>query len=105
MDIVAQPAGREQAMIEKRLAEDRVFTIDCSELLREYELIVKSLSADGPGLTLSNAWSRAGRVIELNIGGGQVPSTLPFKDFQASVNVLTTQGTLRVAFTVRVYKF
>lgn len=91
-------------MIEKRSGDNRSFLIDCSDLLREYELIVKALQVYGPGLTMLNAWSRDGRTVEVNIGGGQVPSNLPYRDFPATVTLLTTQGTLQVAFTVRSFK-
>lgn len=104
LEIKATQAGQEQELAQKRASEERPFSIDCTDLLREYELIVKVLSVSANGLTTGAAQTRTGTDLEVILGGGSVPSNLPSKDFKVLVTAQTTQGTLAVSFGVRVYK-
>lgn len=106
-DAAARPAGSAPPKIKKRIADDRTYLIDCTDILTApHEYIVSVTSATGEGLsTCSAAMARAGTALALHVAGGPEPATsrATYADVDVRVLMTTTQGTIETAITVRVY--
>lgn len=103
-DAIATQPGKPVPRIDKRLADDRVYSIDCTLLLRADELLTQVTSAEGAGLELSGARTRQGKAMEIRIAGGAVPPNMPYKDHAVAATLKTTRGSIGIAFDVRVYR-
>lgn len=102
-DAIASLPGQPAPRIAKRAADARLYTIDCSPLLKQLELLTGVVSAESAGLDVSAARTRQGLRVEMLIAGGSVPTSMPHKDYDVSVVVDTQRGRIAVQFEVRVY--
>lgn len=105
MDAKAVRAGLEQEPLLKRPAEQRIFTIDCSEVLQKHELIVAVTDVEAAsGLTAQQARTRNGTSIEVLISGGPVGSNQDHRDYPLNLTARTSQGVLNLTIGVRSVK-
>lgn len=104
IDAVATVAGTTAPVISKRAADDRTYIVECSALLRKFELVtaVASLSAD-TGLTVSGQAVEQGSLVRFSASGGTVPQGQPSIDYTVRITVTTTNGQVQANVTVRVY--
>ena len=80
----------------------RPFTVDCTPLLREHELMGAVLCLDASNL-LCTARVLQGLQLELRIGGSELPDGAPFADYPVRALVRTSQGQIEVLVEVRVH--
>lgn len=102
MNVIARPAGKQPVRVEKRQVDARIYTVDCTPLLREHELMAAVLSLDA-GPFLGAAYVRQGLQLELRLGDGKVADGAPFTDHLVRALVRTSQGRIEVQVEVRVY--
>ena len=103
--IQLKPAGQPAPKLEKRAIESILYTLDCAELLQQYELIVR---VDTPvtksGLNLTQLRPRKGKSIELRIDN-DVLGTAAYLDYNIQLLFYTSFNNSKSAvFQLRVHK-
>lgn len=103
VDVVARPVGQAPASISKRPADSRAYLVDCAPLLRKWELMARARTAAPPpeGLACRARPLPGGTVLEVHLSGGPAAGGLRSKDLPLRLAVVTSQGQIEVALTVR----
>ena len=106
IDVVARPVGQAPASINKRQADARAYLVDCAPLLRKWELMVRARPATPPsdGLVCRARPLAGGTVLEVHLAGGPAPVGVRPLDVPLRLAVVTTQGQIEVALTVRMHE-
>ena len=102
---VLKQAGHQVPKVEKRAIESILFTLDCSELLDQHELIdhVES-TQEYPGMDLSDIRPRKGRNIEVRVDNDPL-TTSQYTDYTISLMFTTIFKNKKSAvFNLRVHK-
>lgn len=102
-DAVATVAGKPAPRINKRQGDDRVYRVDCTPLLRQYELLVAVTSCAAAGLQVSGGRTREGRFLEVRIAASSVVDGSSHQDHAMHAVLRTSQGAIDVAVDVRVF--
>lgn len=105
-DVIARPAGQAPASINKRPADARAYLVDCAQLLRKWELMVRARPATPPsdGLVCRARPLAGGTVLEVHLAGGPAPVGVRPLDVPLRLAVVTTQGQMELALTVRMHE-
>jgi hypothetical protein len=106
-DAKAQVPGKPLPRLDMRAKDARPFRIDCSALLREFELLVCMESADSskPHLVaIESSRTRAGTAIEAHLRVSDDAAPVKFEDATLTLVAKTTQGFLRVTVLARVHE-
>lgn len=103
-DVVARPVGQAPASLNKRPADSRAYLVDCAPLLRKWELMARARATSAPdGLVCRARPLAGGTVLEVHLSGGPAPEGLRAREVPLRLAVVTTQGQIEVALTVRMH--
>jgi hypothetical protein len=99
-DVVARPVGQAPASINKRPADARAYLVDCAQLM------VRARPATPPadGLVCRARPLAGGTVLEVHLAGGPAPVGVRPLDVPLRLAVVTTQGQIELALTVRMHE-
>lgn len=108
LDVTASAAGKKLPVVEKFASEVRLCRVDCTPLLRPYELMAGVLStrtAGNGGARVVSARTREGKYLDAEIqGGGESPARgATHSETTVVALVKTTQGQMEVRFIVRAH--
>ena len=96
------PVGSNPPVIEKRQADSRIYTIDCSQVLRPDELAAGASAPVDQGVQVESVRTRAGRYLEMRVSGGPTGGDR-FKTHLVDILLLTTEGQLAVQVAFKVH--
>ncbi len=102
-DVAATLATINTARIERRVGDARAYVIDCSALLRKFELLTGVTSVTAPGLTVGASALLRGTFLEVTLSGGTVTAGQPYTDYDFKAVLTSTRGAVQVSVTVRTY--
>lgn len=101
-DAQLTPVGSNPPIIEKRQADSRIYTFDCSLVLRPEELAAGAQAAPEQGVSVESVRTRAGRYLEMRVSGGATGGDR-FKTHLVDILLLTTEGQLGVQVAFKVH--
>jgi hypothetical protein len=106
-DAIAQVPGKPLPRVDLRPGDDRTFTVDCSQLLRQHELLVRmelAESASGHLVAIEKSRTRGGIMIELQLAVPRASTVVKHEDVKLTLVAVTTQGRLRLTVVARVHE-
>jgi hypothetical protein len=105
MSILIRPPGQPLPLLEKRASDERFYAIDCSLLLRQFELLAHVMAVQGDAIDAEKSKVSPNNTIALYLKSQVYDATTAFTDTPISVVCKTSQGTIQASLVLRVHKY